>query len=64
MAKSKPKVDDHWVDKCDKEEVLPNRFARTTITKGDPMARATNDYAKKSKGINPIAEMMAALRFR
>lgn len=55
-----------YPDKCVDEEVLPSRFAKTTITKGDPSRRAMNDYGKKpAKGeINPIAEMMRALRFR
>lgn len=34
--------------KGSREEDLPNRFARATITKGDPMQRAMNNYSKKA----------------
>lgn len=33
---------------CGKEEVLPSRFARATITGGDTYNRALNNYAKKA----------------
>jgi len=35
--------------KCDKQEVLPSRFARDNITGGDPYNRAMNNYSKKAK---------------
>lgn len=34
---------------CDKQEVLPSRFARATITGGDTYNRACNNYSKKAK---------------
>ena len=34
---------------CDKQEVLPSRFARATITGGDTYNRALNNYSKKAK---------------
>lgn len=36
------------VGKGSKDEVLPNRMAMETITKGDPMQRSMNNYAKKT----------------
>lgn len=36
-----------------KEENLPSRFAMTTLTKGDPVQRSMNNYAKKTpSGMN------------
>lgn len=32
-----------------KQEVLPSRFARATITGGDTYNRATNNYSKNAK---------------
>ena len=32
-----------------KQEVLPSRFARATITGGDTYNRALNNYSKKAK---------------
>ena len=38
-----------WVvGKGSKDEVLPSRMAMETITKGDPMQRSMNNYAKKT----------------
>ena len=34
--------------KGSREEDLQNRFARATITKGDQMQRAMNNYSKKA----------------
>jgi len=31
-----------------KSEMLPSRMARTSLTKGDPMQRTMNNYAKKT----------------
>lgn len=31
-----------------KSEMLPSRMARTSLTKGDPMQRSMNNYAKKT----------------
>jgi len=36
------------VGKGSKDEVLPSRMAMETITKGDPMQRSMNNYAKKT----------------
>jgi hypothetical protein len=35
------------VGKGSREEELPHRFARSTLTGGDVMQRAANNYAKK-----------------
>ena len=32
--------------KCAQSEMLPSRHALTSLTKGDPMRRTLNDYAK------------------
>jgi len=34
---------------CDKQEVLPSRFARDNITGTDPHNRMMNNYSKKAK---------------
>jgi hypothetical protein len=38
--------------KCAQSELLPSRHALGTLTKGDPMRRTINDYAKAS----PVGE--------
>jgi len=43
-----------------KQEVLPSRFARATITGGDTYNRAMNNYSKKAKApdFGPFAPIM------
>jgi hypothetical protein len=43
------------VGKGSKDEVLPSRMAMETITKGSPMQRSMNNYAKKTpSGLNAM----------
>jgi hypothetical protein len=43
------------VGKGSKDEVLPSRMAMETITKGNPMQRSMNNYAKKTpSGLNAM----------
>jgi len=42
MKPAKPK------GKHSREEILPSRSAMTQITKGDPIYRSMNNYAKKT----------------
>lgn len=48
MAKKQPAQGVTSPGKQLKSELLPHRMARTTITPGDPMNRALNNYAKKT----------------
>lgn len=34
-----------------KEEMLPSRFAMTQVTKGDPVQRSMQNYAKVTPGV-------------
>jgi hypothetical protein len=36
------------VNKGAASEMLPSRMARTSLTKGDPLQRTMNNYAKKT----------------
>jgi hypothetical protein len=38
--------------KGSQEQTLPHRMAMTQLTKGDPMQRTMNNYAKKTPGID------------
>lgn len=38
------------------EEVLPSRHAVQTLTKGDPMQRTMQNYAKMTPLVNPMAD--------
>lgn len=38
------------------QELLPNRSAVSTLTKGDPAARTMQDYAKADPMANPAAD--------
>lgn len=42
----------HHVGKGSQEEDLPSRFALTQLTKGDPLQRTMNNYAKATPGID------------
>lgn len=46
------------------EEELPSRFARTTLTSGDTINRAMNNYAKKAPRPEPISIFMMGTRAR
>jgi hypothetical protein len=37
--------------KGSQEEDLPHRFAMTQLTKGDPVQRSMQNYAKKTPGV-------------
>ena len=56
------------VGKGSKDEVLPSRMAMETITKGDPMQRSMNNYAKKTpsglSGMGPSFMMMGRIMGR
>jgi hypothetical protein len=56
------------VGKGSKDEVLPSRMAMETITKGDPMQRAMNNYAKKTpsglSAMGPSFMMMSRMMGR
>ena len=38
--------------KGSQEENLPSRFAMTQLTKGEPVQRSMNNYAKKTPGLD------------
>lgn len=38
------------------EEILPSRHAVQTLTKGDPVQRSMQNYAKETPMGNPLAE--------
>lgn len=42
----------HHVGKGSTEEDLPHRFALTSLTKGDPLQRTMNNYAKVTPGLD------------